>query len=136
MLKTGWTQTNLFTSIFQTMSSPTLLPQTTSSLMFRDFLMGLEHLKRLALRLPSKGLGQDISLRSTNPPNLTTLFPDLADLFDTTALTIEFQWVGYSPQSPVRAYFLLELRNDRFEGKGGLELVERTPSVQSLFRGI
>ena len=42
---------NLFTSFFQTMSIPALPPQTTSSLVFRDFLMGLEPLKRHALRL-------------------------------------------------------------------------------------
>ena len=40
----------LFTSFFQTMSIPVLRPQTTSSLMFRDFLLGLEPLKRDALR--------------------------------------------------------------------------------------
>ena len=32
---------NLFTSFFQMMSIPVLRPQTTSSLMFRDFLLGL-----------------------------------------------------------------------------------------------
>ena len=42
---------NLFTSIFQTMSIPVLPPQTTSSLMFLDFLMGSEPLKRHAPRL-------------------------------------------------------------------------------------
>jgi len=44
-------QKNLFTSIFQMMSIPALPPQTTSLLMFRDFLMGSEPLKRHALRL-------------------------------------------------------------------------------------
>src|SRR4029077_10002268 len=42
---------NLFTSFFQTMSIPAPPPQTTSSLVFWDFLMGLEPLKRHALRL-------------------------------------------------------------------------------------
>ena len=41
----------LFISFFQTMSIPVLPPQTTSSLMFLDFLMGSEPLKRHALKL-------------------------------------------------------------------------------------
>jgi hypothetical protein len=70
------------------------------------------------LILASAALSQDGSLRTKSSFYLTTLFPELTDLANSTSLTITFGWTGLSPRSPMRADYPLELRNDYFEGKG------------------
>jgi hypothetical protein len=49
---------------------------------------------------------------------LVELFPDLARLQDTTALTITAGWEGLADISSASAQYVLELRGDQFEGTG------------------
>jgi hypothetical protein len=45
-------------------------------------------------------------------------FPELADLPNARAVQIEIGWMGLSPHSPLTAAYLLDLRNNQYEGTG------------------
>jgi hypothetical protein len=64
----------------------------------------------------SDALGQDRPAATST--TLSKLFPDLAGLSEAKSIAIGFGWLGLSPLSPVRAAYLLELRNERFEAEG------------------
>jgi hypothetical protein len=49
---------------------------------------------------------------------LATLFPDLADVSETTTLSIGVGWLGLSTLSPISSDYSLELHKDQFEGEG------------------
>jgi hypothetical protein len=80
---------NLFTSFFQTMSIPALPPQTASSLVFRDFLMGLEPLKKHALRVnrfkQPWDAGHPGSLQLCLNSQATTIYKESALEFEATS---------------------------------------------------
>jgi hypothetical protein len=49
---------------------------------------------------------------------LPQLFPELADLPESTGVAIGIDWMGLSPLSPMTADYILELHGDQFEGLG------------------
>lgn len=72
---------------------------------------------------------------------LPQLFPELADLSETTGVMIGIGWMGLSPLSPMSAGYLLELHGDQFEGPAVFQAataptVKRTVAIpRDLVRG-
>jgi hypothetical protein len=64
------------------------------------------------------------SSRSTTLPQL---FPELADMAETTGVAISVGWMGLSPLSPMTAGYFLDLHGDQFEGPGFFQ-VAKAPS--------
>jgi hypothetical protein len=63
-------------------------------------------------------LGQDRASAGVDSASLSKLFPDLADLPETTTFGVAVGWLGLSLLSPIRADYSLELRKGEFKGKG------------------
>jgi hypothetical protein len=58
---------------------------------------------------------------------LTKLFPETADVPETTSVAIGIDWMGLSPLSPMTAGYFLELHGDQFEGQGIFQVAKATP---------
>lgn len=61
---------------------------------------------------------QIVPATSAPAHTLPELFPSLTDLPEAQTLAIQLGWQGLSLLSPIKANYLLELHDDRFEGKG------------------
>jgi hypothetical protein len=70
------------------------------------------------VQFAAPALGQERAAASVGSATLAKLFPELADLSETTSLAIAVGWQGLSLLSPVSGDYSLELRKDQFEGEG------------------
>lgn len=61
-------------------------------------------------------------------PRLLTLaqiFPELADMPDTSQVGIGIAWMGLSPLSPTNASYILDRHDDKFEGQGFFRVADK-----------
>jgi hypothetical protein len=82
------------------------------------------------IRLAGLAVVLTIAVAAAALPRLTTLpqlFPELADMPETTGVAIGVGWMGLSPLSPMTAGYFLDLHGDQFEGPGFFQ-VAKAPS--------
>jgi hypothetical protein len=71
---------------------------------------------RFAATFVAAALLQFIPTARADPTILPKLSQALAELPESKAVVISMSWVGLSPLSPIRVDYVLNLRNDQFEG--------------------
>jgi hypothetical protein len=86
---------------------------------------------KTVIRLAGVVLALAFGLAAAAPRSATLpqLFPELADLPDTTGVVIGIGWMGLSPLSPMSAGYMLELHGDQFEGPAVFQ-VAKAPTVK------